>query len=84
MLPFYLKSQGGLKISRAPEILTGSIPTTMHLGLCPFFNAREIPVTVPPVPAPATKTSTFPDEGCDGVDGVAMTSSMISGPVVYS
>ena len=69
---------------KVPETPTGSIPTTMHLGLCCCFNAREIPVTVPPVPAPATKTSTFPDEGRNGVDGVTVTSSIISGPVVYS
>lgn len=39
---------------------------------------------VPPVPALATSTSTFPDEGRDDVGGVAVTSSIISGPVVYS
>ena len=43
-----------------------------------------MPVTVPPVPAPATITSTFSDEGFEGVDGVETTASMISGPVVYS
>lgn len=46
--------------------------------------AREIPVIVPPVPAPATSTSTLPDEGDVEVDGVETTASMISGPVVYS
>ena len=39
---------------------------------------------VPPVPAPAMMTSTLPEEGCNGVDGVKITASMISGPVVYS
>ena len=39
---------------------------------------------VPPVPAPATRTSTFPEEGLAGVDGVPTTASMISGPVVSS
>jgi len=73
-----------LEGSSVPEKPTGSIATTTHSGLCSFFNAREMPVTVPPVPAPATNTSTFPDEGRDDVDGVATTSSMISGPVVYS
>ena len=39
---------------------------------------------VPPVPAPAMKASTFMDDGLDEVDGVEMTASIISGPVVYS
>ena len=43
-----------------------------------------MPVMVPPVPALARNTSTFPDEGRNDVDGVVTTSSMISGPVVYS
>jgi hypothetical protein len=46
--------------------------------------ARETPVIVPPVPAPAIKASTFSDEGLDDVDGVETTASMISGPVVSS
>jgi hypothetical protein len=46
--------------------------------------ALAVPVMVPPVPAPATKTSTFLDEGLSGVDGVETTASMISGPVVSS
>jgi hypothetical protein len=46
--------------------------------------AREMPVIVPPVPAPATITSTFPDDGLDDVEGVDTTALMISGPVVYS
>lgn len=52
---------------------TGSIPTTMQSELWVFFNAREIPVMVPPVPAPATKASTFMDDGLDEEDGVDMT-----------
>jgi len=52
--------------------------------LCTFLIAREIPVIVPPVPAPATKTSTFPDDGFEDVEGVEITASMISGPVVNS
>lgn len=39
---------------------------------------------VPPVPAPATKASTFMDEGFDEVDGVETTASINSGPVVCS
>jgi len=46
--------------------------------------ARDSPVMVPPVPALATKTSTFPDEGLDAVEGVDVTAWIISGPVVYS
>ena len=46
--------------------------------------AREIPVMVPPVPAPATNTSTLPEEGWAAVDGVAVTAATISGPVVSS
>ena len=41
-------------------------------------------MTVPPVPAPAMMTSTFPDEGLDGVDGVETIASMISGAVAHS
>lgn len=43
-----------------------------------------MPVTVPPVPAPAIMTSTLPEDGLDDVLGVETTASMISGPVVYS
>ena len=48
----------------------GSTATTLTLG---FFSLRNVPVpvTVPPVPTPATKKSTFPS-----------VSSQISGPVV--
>ncbi len=56
----------------------------MHSLLCFFLIARDRPVIVPPVPAPATSTSTLPDEGRDSVDGVPVTASTISGPVVYS
>ena len=56
----------------------------MQVGLWVFLIALEMPVTVPPVPAPATITSTFSDEGFEDVDGVETTASMISGPVVYS
>lgn len=65
-------------------MLTGSMATTVHFELCVFLIARAMPVTVPPVPAPATKTSTLPVEGCVEVDGVAVTALMISGPVVSS
>lgn len=63
---------------------TGSTPTTMQFELCVFLTARESPVMVPPVPAPAIKASTLPEEGLVAVDGVASTASMISGPVVNS
>ena len=56
----------------------------MQSALWVFFNAREMPVMVPPVPAPATSASTFMDDGLDGDDGVDVTAPMISGPVVYS
>lgn len=56
----------------------------MQSSLCFFRMARESPVIVPPVPAPATMTSTLPEEGRVGEDGVATTASIISGPVVYS
>jgi hypothetical protein len=46
--------------------------------------ARDTPVIVPPVPAPAIKASTFSDDGLDGIDSAATTASMISGPVVSS
>ena len=64
--------------------LTGSTPTMMQSGLCFFFIARETPVTVPPVPAPATKVSTKPLDGLFGEDGVLTMASIISGPVEYS
>ena len=52
--------------------------------LCFFLMARERPVTVPPVPAPAMMASTLPDDGRSTVPGVETTASMISGPVVSS
>ena len=55
----------------------------MTSGLC-FLIALERPVMVPPVPAPAIMTSTLPVDGFDAVEGVDVTASMISGPVVYS
>ena len=76
--------------------LTGSTPTTTHFGLWAFVKswvsvgllafliARETPVIVPPVPAPATNTSTLSDEGLDAVDGAEIMALMISGPVVSS
>ena len=63
---------------------TGSTPTMMQAELWVFLSARATPETVPPVPAPPTKTSTLPEEGCVDVDGVDVTASMISGPVVSS
>jgi len=62
----------------------GSTPTITHSLLCFFLMAREIPVIVPPVPAPAMTASTFSEDGLEEVDGVDTTASMISGPVVYS
>lgn len=56
----------------------------MQSELCVFFNAREIPVMVPPVPALAIRASTFMDDGLNEEDEVEVTASMISGPVVYS
>lgn len=41
-------------------------------------------MTVPPVPAPAIKASTLPDDGLEDDEGVDTTASIISGPVVYS
>ena len=52
--------------------------------LCFFLMARDRPVTVPPVPAPAMMASTLPDDGRSTVPGVDTTASMISGPVVSS
>lgn len=63
---------------------TGSTPTIIQAGLWLFLIALATPVTVPPVPALATITSTFSDEGFEDVDGVDTIASMISGPVVYS
>jgi len=65
-------------------LLTGSIATTIESLLWVFLMALAIPLIVPPVPAPANNASTFPDDGCSGVDGVETTASMISGPVVSS
>ena len=48
----------------------GSTPTIRMLGFC-SFRYRPLPVTVPPVPMPATKMSTCPS-----------VSAQISGPVV--
>ena len=84
MLPFYLVIRNQIWQRIEKSKLTGSMPTTMALGLWVFLIAREMPVIVPPVPAPATNTSTFPDEGFAGVEGVATTARMISGPVVNS
>jgi predicted cobalt transporter CbtA len=39
---------------------------------------------VPPVPAPAMSTSTLPELGWEVVEGVDLTASIISGPVVNS
>ena len=39
--------------------LSGSTATICMLGFC-FFNPSATPVSVPPVPTPATKISTFP------------------------
>lgn len=56
----------------------------MQSELCAFLSARETPVMVPPVPAPAMNVSTFIEEGLEDVDGVETTEAIISGPVVYS
>lgn len=78
--PVVLRASGNARIEP-----TGSTPTMMQEVLCPVrLIARETPVMVPPVPVPATKTSTLPEEGCAGVEGVEVTASMISGPVVSS
>ena len=53
--------------------LTGSIPTIIQALLCSFLMARESPVMVPPVPAPAIRASTFPEEGLEAVEGVDVT-----------
>lgn len=82
MLPLWESSD--LKYLHDEVKLTGSTPTTTQSLLCVFLIARERPVIVPPVPAPATRTSTFPEDGLDDVEGVDTTASMISGPVVSS
>lgn len=46
--------------------------------------ALETPLTVPPVPAPAMKASTLPEDGRDEVDGVETIAEIISGPVESS
>lgn len=56
----------------------------MQSLLCALLIALEIPVIVPPVPAPITMASTFSVEGREDVDGVETTASIISGPVVVS
>lgn len=58
--------------------------TTMQSGLCFFLIALDRPVIVPPVPAPAIMTSTFSEDGFEVVEGVEVTASIISGPVVNS
>jgi hypothetical protein len=56
----------------------------MQAGLWARLIPFATPETVPPVPAPAIKTSTFPDDGWIGVEGVDITAAMISGAVVSS
>jgi hypothetical protein len=56
----------------------------MQSLLWAFLIPRATPVMVPPVPAPATTTSTFPEDGYAGVEGVDVTAVMISGAVVSS
>ena len=63
---------------------TGSMAMTLQAGLCARLMARERPVTVPPVPAPAMRTSSLREDGWDGVDGVDVMADMISGAVVCS
>jgi len=84
MLPFYKQETVSQKQGVRECKLTGSTPTTMQSLLCVLLIALDIPVIVPPVPAPATMTSTFSVEGREDVDGVETTASIISGPVVYS
>lgn len=63
---------------------TTSTPTILHAGLCPLFlTAWATPVSVPPVPVLATKTSSFPEEGRE-VEVEVTIASMISGAVVSS
>ena len=84
MLPFCHKMRSETIKNRCQNKHTGSTPTITQVELWVFLIAREMPVIVPPVPALATITSTFSDEGFEDVDGVETTASMISGPVVYS
>ena len=59
------------------------MPITIHEGLCDRLRAREMPEMVPPVPAPATRTSTLPEVGRPESEG-AVTAAIISGPVPSS
>ena len=63
---------------------TGSTAMMVQAGLCVRLMAVERPVTDPPVPAPATRTSSLREEGWAGVEGVEVMASMISGAVVCS
>ena len=63
---------------------TGSTAMMVQAGLCVRLMAVERPVTEPPVPAPATRTSSLREEGWAGVEGVEVMASMISGAVVCS
>ena len=56
----------------------------MQPGLWARLIPFATPEIVPPVPALATKTSTFPDDGWTVVEGVDVTAVMISGAVVSS
>jgi hypothetical protein len=58
--------------------------TTTQSLLWVFLMALEIPLTVPPVPAPAIRASTFIEDGREVELGVASIAAMISGPVVSS
>jgi hypothetical protein len=85
MLPILYKSQERVDTNTVfKSSLTGSTPTMMQSELCVLFRARETPVMVPPVPAPAMNASTFIEESLEDVDGVDTTEAIISGPVVYS
>ena len=84
MLPFYKQETVSRKEEKHECRLTGSTPTTIQSLLCVLLTALEIPVIVPPVPAPITMTSTFSVEGREDVDGVETTAAIISGPVVCS
>lgn len=66
------------------SMLTGSIPTILAFLLCVFLMARATPVSVPPVPAPAKKASTFPEEGYEEDRDGMIIAVIISGPVVSS
>jgi hypothetical protein len=80
----FLENEFRLSLVANKWKLTGSTPMTTHFGLCVFLIARDTPLRVPPVPAPATKTSTLCEDGLKSVEGVETTASIISGPVVYS